>query len=305
MALTTERVGLLAMIAACVIWGLTPLYYDLLSDVPPIEVLAHRTIWSLVFFGAVLAARARLSELARALGGPMVRRLALTAGLISINWFVFILSIQLGRTTEASLGYYIFPLVAVVLGVLVYRERLRVLQWLAVALAAAAVVWLSVGLGAPPWLALTLASSFGLYAVLKKSIPLPGLVTVTAEVVLLAPIAAVYLGFLAIRGEGVFLDDAGQAGLLMLSGPLTGLPLILFSFASQRTALSTLGLVQYLNPTLQFLCAVVIFGEPFGEVRALAFALIWTALALYSLAAIRRDRSRNRMSRAAVTEGTV
>ncbi|MFZ5961796.1 EamA family transporter RarD [Thalassococcus sp. BH17M4-6] len=295
------RAGVMAMIGACTIWGLSPLYYKLLTHVPPFEVLAHRTLWSLVFFAVVLAVQRRLGALRLALStGRSVALLALAGLLISANWFLFILSVQINRTTETSLGYYMFPLVAVLFGVVFFGERLGRAQRWAVALAVLAVLVLSVGLGVPPWISLTLASTFGLYGVIKKRLATGAVVSVTAEVLILSPLAVGWLWYQ--HGQGTasaFGHDLWTSGLLMLSGPLTAIPLILFSFASQRVALTTVGLLQYINPTLQFFCAVVVFGEPFGPVNAIAFALIWAALAIYSLASIRQERARRRASIAA------
>ncbi len=297
--------GVLAMIAACVIWGLSPLYYKLLADVPPLEVLSHRTLWSLAFFGLVLLVRRRLGEvfvlLRRARGLALV---TLAAVMISANWFFYIWAIQIGRTVEASLGYYMFPLVAVMLGVVAFAERLSRWRKLAVAMAALAVVLLSWGLGAAPWISLILAGTFGLYGLLKKQSGAGPVVSVSAEVLVLAPLAVVWLwgvhaagwtGMAGREGEGaVFLRDAAGSLLLVFSGPMTAGPLILFSYASRRITMATLGLVQYLNPTLQFLCAVVIFGEPFTGWHGLAFALIWAALAIYSADAFRQEKAARR-----------
>lgn len=308
----TEPVrGIVAMVVVCAIWGLSPIYYRALSGVPPLEVLAHRTLWSLAFFGAVLAVQGRLGLVRRLLAGPGRGLVALAAGAISVNWFLFILAVSSGRTIESSLGYYIFPLVAVVLGVLAFGERLARTQRLAVGLAAVAVAGLTWGLGAAPVLSLAIAFSFGLYGLFKKRLDAGPVVSVTAEVVLLAPVAlaglvALHAGFWAeAAGTGQF--GAGWAVSLLLigSGPLTAVPLMLFSFAARRASYAAIGLTQYLNPTLQFAVAVVIFGEPFGPWHALAFPLIWAALALYSVEVVRQDRlSRRARSRAATSPTT-
>ncbi|MHA7876125.1 EamA family transporter RarD [Roseivivax sp.] len=291
-----RQTGIAAVVAACVIWGLSPIYYKLLADVPPDEVLAHRTLWSFVFFAAVLAVQGRLGAIRAALSDrTRFLTIAFAAVVISNNWFLFIYAIQIGRATEASLGYYIFPLVAVLMGVVFFRERLGPAQILAVGLAALAVIFLSVRLGAPPWLSLILSFSFGLYTVAKKRLDVGPVVSVTAEVLLLTPLALAWLWVLHAGPEGgTFGTDLKTSTLLIFSGPLTALPLILFSVASRRVALSTVGLIQYLNPTLQFLVATLIFREPFGLSQALAFALIWTALAIYSTASWRSERARRR-----------
>lgn len=297
--------GILALVGACTIWGLSPLYYKLLAHIPPIEVLAHRTLWSCLFFAIVLAGQGRLRQLRGALGSVRSTLLVGAAALlISTNWFFFIMSIQIGKAVEASLGYYIFPLVAVLIGVVVFRESLGRLQILAVSLALLAVVVLTLGLGVAPWIALVLSGTFGLYGLIKKRLPVAPLVSVTAEVLLLSPIALVVLAYGWDQGHAAFGQGTQDLLLLMFSGLLTGTPLILFSAATKRVSMATVGLVQYLNPTLQFLCAVLIFAESFGQWHAIAFALIWTALAIYSFAAIRHERALRRTSSAAAGVST-
>ncbi|WP_444455439.1 EamA family transporter RarD [Rhodobacter capsulatus] len=285
--------GFLAMVATCCVWGLSGIYYKALSEVPPLEVLAHRTLWSVVFLGAVVAVQGQWSTLARALTGPSLRILAAAAVVISLNWFGFIWSVQNGRAVEASLGYYIFPLVAVALGMVFYGERMRRAQAVAVAIAAMAVGYLTWALGAAPWIALMLAGTFGFYGLLKKKLSVPSVVSVLAEVVLLAPLAALVLAaahfgwFGRVPGSGHFGNDLGHSLMLAFSGVMTGGPLMLFSYAAQRVRMATIGLVQYLNPTLQFMVAVAVFAEPFTRAHGIAFAMIWGALALYSAAALR------------------
>lgn len=293
--MTDTRKGILALIAACTIWGLSALFYKALSDVPPTEVLAHRTIWSLIFFAAVLALQGRLAVLRSAVAdGASLRVIVLAALMISVNWFLFIWSIQVGRATEASLGYYIFPLVAVLIGRMAFGERLSTMQWAAVGLAGAGVLTLTLGLGIVPWISVVLATTFGLYGLIKKRLDLGPVVSVTAEVLMLAPLAVGWLVFLHTGHGGIFGQDLQQSLLLAAAGPMTALPLILFSYGARRLAMATVGVVQYINPTLQFLCAVLILGEPFGTVHLITFALIWAALALYSLSALRQDKARRK-----------
>lgn len=283
-SMSPQTSGILSMVAACTIWGLSPIYYKLLRDVPPLELLAHRTLWSLMTFAAILALQGKLGRLRAALGTrSAVLTVSAAALAISVNWFLFIFSVQQGHVTETSLGYYIFPLVAVLFGTVLLGERLKPLQWAAVALAALAVLQLSIGHGVTPWISLMLATSFGIYGLVKKRLSVEPMVSVTAEVLVLTPVALGWLAWLHSNGQGVFgPDDLRTAGLLLLSGPLTALPLILFSAAAQRVNLATVGLIQYLNPTLQFFCAVVLFGEGLNGFQLVAFAMIWTALALYS-----------------------
>ena len=293
--MTDTTKGILALIAACCIWGLSGLFYKALSDVPSHEVLAHRTVWSLVFFGLVLGLQGRLHMLWGAVANPASRYVIAAAAIfISVNWFLFIWSIHAGRATEASMGYYIFPLVAVLIGRVVLGEHLSRTQWVAISLAAAGVLSLTIGLHILPWISLVLASTFGLYGLIKKRLDLGPVVSVSAEVLLLCPLGLGWLIYLHTGQGGAFGQDLTQSLLLMAAGPITAMPLILFSYGARRLTMSTVGIVQYINPTLQFLVAVLIFGEPFGAVHMIAFALIWTALAVYSSSAYTQDRARRR-----------
>jgi chloramphenicol-sensitive protein RarD len=290
-----ETKGVIAMVATCTIWGLSGIYYKLLDHIQPIEILAHRTLWSCAFFAFVLLLQGRISVLGQALGARrQLFSIALAALMISTNWFVFITSIQIGRAMEASLGYYIFPLVAVLLGAVAFRERLGKAQLFAVALALCAVVTLTLGLGMPPWISLVLATSFGLYGLVKKGLSVGPVVSVTAEVLLLSPIALTVLWYFHTGPGGAFGRNWQDRLLLMFSGILTGTPLIMFSYATKRITLATVGLVQYLNPSLQFLVATLLFQEVFSFWHAIAFAMIWTALAIYTTASLRQDRAARR-----------
>lgn len=292
--------GTIAMILATLVWGLAPIFYKLLAEVPPLEVLSHRTLWSFVFFASILMVQRRLGALRAALRAPKsVMTIGAAAVFISLNWFVFILSIQIGRAVEASLGYYIFPLVSVAMGYFLFGETLARLQWFAIFLATLAVVVLTIGLGAAPWISLILASSFGVYGLIKKQLAIGPVVSVTGEVLLLLPLALIWLvgvhfygwNGLTDRAAGYFGQAWGISLLLMVSGPLTATPLILFSYATKRLTMASTGLMQYLNPTLQFMIAVLIFQEDFTGWHKIAFALIWLVLALYSLKAITQEKS--------------
>jgi chloramphenicol-sensitive protein RarD len=290
--------GFWAMVLASTVWGLSSIYYKLLAMVPPLEVLSHRTLWSLVFFGLVLTAQGRLGAMRQALRGRQALWLGFSALMISLNWFVFIRSVQRGQAVEASLGYYIFPLFVLVIGAVFFRERIGRLQMLAVGLATVAVLVLTWGLGAAPWIALTLAGSFGLYGIVKRQVTAGPVVSVAAEVLLLVPFALVYLAAAHSGHLPAALDDGQINGYfgsswsisieLAFAGLLTGGPLILFSYATRRIPLGTVGLVQYVNPTLQFLCAALVFHEAVTPWHVLALSLIWLGLALYSYASLRR-----------------
>ncbi len=296
----SERLkGILAMIAASTIWGLSGIYYKELAHVPPLEVLGHRTFWSFAFFVIVITIQGRMPVVWGILRQPRtLAMLVLSAVMISTNWFVFILSIQMGWAMEASFGYYIFPLVAVALGYLVLGERLSKAQKIAVAIAAGAVLMLGIGLGNPPWISLTLATTFGAYGLIKNKLDVGPVISVFIEVLVLTPIALIWLfgvhkfGWSGMdRSGAIFGTNLRDSLLLAFSGILTAGPLILFSYAARRVALTTIGLVQYLNPTLQFMVATFIFSEGFTKWHAIAFPLIWIGLAIYSIDSLRQERS--------------
>ncbi|SFG22938.1 EamA family transporter RarD [Sulfitobacter dubius] len=303
--MTDTTKGFAAMIAACCVWGLSSIFYKLLAHVPAAEVLAHRTLWSLAFFVVVLTVQGRLRSIFSAMAGPRAfGLLAIAAIMIATNWYIFIWSVQNGRATEAALGYYIFPLVSVLLGRLVFAEQLNRVQLSAVGLVFVAVALLTFGLGSAPWLAVMIAASFGLYGLAKKRLAVGPVVSVTAEVLLLSPLAVLVLWQTGDNGAGAFGASFRDTALLMLAGPITATPLILFSYAARRLSMATAGLLSYINPTLQFFCAVVLFREPFTGWHVQAFVLIWCALALYSLTTFRQDKARRRALRAASASAT-
>ena len=295
--MSDSQKGILAILISGIIWGFSPLYYKVLGHVPPVELLAHRVVWSVVFFVAVLSFQRRLGALWSAISTwRSAATLFAASFFIGINWFIFIRSIQIEKATEASLGYFIFPLVVVCIGWVGFGERLSRLQNTAIALATVGVVIITVSQGVLPWIALIISISFGLYGYVKKKISTGPVVSVTAEVLLLVPFALAVL-FATHRPVesggytgGVFGQSLYDSVLLMLSGPLTATPLIFFSYAAKRIPMTTLGLLNYLNPTLQFFCAVAIFGEPIGILQFASFGLIWLALALYSGDGFRRER---------------
>jgi len=277
-------------VSACIIWGFAPIYYKLLVSVPPLELLAHRTLWSFIFFFVVLGIVGQIKELKTAIFSfnGQFRIILLASVLIAINWFFFIFAIQTNQTTEASLGYFIMPLVTVVWGLIIFRETLSVLQWFSVLLATMAVCILTFGLGVPPWIALILSFSFSIYAVLKKKLTISPIVSVTGEVLVLIPVGLLLLFYFHMDGEGSFGSDWKITSLLALSGPLTAAPLILFSYGTRKVNLSTAGILQYLNPSLQFFCAAYIFMEPLSKWHMVAFPLIWLALIIYSWVGIKK-----------------
>lgn len=278
------QTGLIYAALAFVMWGLFPLYFQFVAQVPPLEVVLHRSAWSLLFVLGLLAWQRRWTWLAETLRRPRrVALFAVSAVLLSVNWLVYVFAVQSGHVVEAALGYFINPLVNVLLGVLVLRERLRPLQWLAVALAACGVLWLTWQAGRLPWIALVLACSFGLYGLMRKTAPLGALEGLALENLLLAPVVLPALLWWTLNRDGVLLHGISpQLGWLLLAGPLTALPLLCFAAAARRLPLATLGMVQYLSPTLQLLLGVWVFHEPFDSRRLLGFVLIWSALALVS-----------------------
>lgn len=277
--------GVLCAALAYAMWGLFPLYFRQLHDVPAFEIVLHRSAWSLVFMLVVLAVLRRFGALRDALRSPrQVGLFALSALLLSTNWLVYVWAVNNGRVVESSLGYFITPLVNVLLGTFVLHERPRPGQWLAVGVAAAGVVWLTVAAGALPWIALVIAGSFGVYGLLRKTAPLGALEGLALETLLLAPLVLPALAWLTWRGDSALADgSAATLGWLLLAGPLTALPLLLFATGARRISMTTLGVLQYIGPTIQFGLGVWLFREPFDPVRLTGFGFIWAALAIYTL----------------------
>ncbi|HEX2086066.1 MAG TPA: EamA family transporter RarD [Solirubrobacteraceae bacterium] len=284
------RSGLAAGVGAYLLWGLFPLYWPLLEPAAPVEILAHRIAWSLLFLVGVLALGAGFAW-ARTLDRRRVKLLALAAALITVNWGTFIYGVNSGHVVETSLGYFIGPLVSVGLGVTVLRERLSNEQRLAVAIAAVAVVVLAVDYGRLPWIALTLAFSFGTYGLVKKRAGVDGAQSLAVETALLMLPALAYIVFVEADGSGTLRsEDAGHVLLLVASGVVTALPLILFGVAAIRIPLTTIGLLQYLAPSLQFLIGVLVYDEAMPLSRLAGFALVWLALAVFTVGALSRPR---------------
>lgn len=295
--MTEAQKGISAIIGASALWGFSPIYYKLLTDIPAQEILAHRTLWSLVFFGGILLLQGRIGEIFNALSQwRLAAVLTLASMMIAVNWFLFIYAVQIGKTTETSLGYYIYPLVAVVVGRFWFGEQLNRAQWLAVGLAAVAVIMLTLGLGVAPWISLILAATFALYGVIKKQLAIGPVVSVTCEVLIFLPVGLTILYFAHKDGHGFFASSTWKTALLIGSGPLTALPLILFAYGSRRIAMSTVGLLAYINPTLQLVCAVVIFSDPFSRWHIITFTMIWVALAIYSIAARKNSTASSTVS---------
>jgi chloramphenicol-sensitive protein RarD len=278
---------------AFALWGVFPLYFRQIGHVSPGEILIHRIVWSLVFVLVVLTWRRQWAWLRPVLGQPKVMlAFAASAVLLSANWLTYIWAVNNGHVIDASLGYFINPLVNVLLGYTVLHERLRRVQWLALGLAAAGVVWLTVLAGHLPWIALALAGSFGAYGLLRKVATLGALEGLTLETLVLAPFAIGVLGWWMAQGVSVFpAPDLGTNAWLVAAGPITAIPLLLFAAGARRITLTTLGLLQYIGPSLQLALGLWLFHEPFSPARLAGFALIWMALAVYSAESWWRSRS--------------
>ena len=287
--------GLIYAASAFLIWGLSPLYWKALGAVPALEIIAHRVVWSFLFLMGLILLQRRWSEFAEILkSGRMLLTLMLTAILVSANWLLYIWAVNNNHMLQASLGYYINPLVNVVLGMLFLRERLRRPQILAVMLAAGGVLYLTTAYGEFPWISLTLALSFGLYGLIRKVAPVGALVGLAVETMLLSPPALIYLIHLNSQEADTILRVSLKLDLLLIGcAPLTAAPLLFFTLGAKRLYLSTLGLMQYIGPSGMFLLAIFHYNEPFSTTQIWTFAMIWAALGIYSTDSViyyRRER---------------
>ena len=301
MAATTSEIrsesllGLIYAGSAFLIWGLSPVYWKALGTVPALEITMHRVIWSFFFLMCLILLQRRRHEFVGVLkNGRMLLTLLSTAILVSVNWLLYIWAVNNNYMLQASLGYYINPLVNVVLGLLFLRERLRRPQILAVVLAAGGVLYLTIAYGEFPWISLTLALSFGLYGLIRKVAPVGALVGLAVETMLLAPPAVIYLIYLNSQGVDTILRVSLKLDLLLIGcAPLTAAPLLFFTLGAKRLYLSTLGLMQYIGPSGMFLLAVFYYNEPFSATQVWTFAIIWAALVIYSTDSViyyRRER---------------
>jgi chloramphenicol-sensitive protein RarD len=286
--------GVLYGISAYLMWGFFPIYFKALQVVPSLEIMLHRVVWSFIFVASLIILRQEWPKLRESLRKPRLLLVyILSALLLATNWLVYIYGINSGQIVETSLGYFINPLVSVALGVIILRERLRPLQWAAVGIAGLAVIYLTVQVGSPPWIALALAFSFGLYGLIKKIAPLGALQGLSLETGLLFLPAALYLLYSYFQGMGAF----GREGLsvtilLALAGIITALPLLLFSSAARAISLTLLGILQYIAPTVQFLLGVYLYNEVFTLTRLIGFSLIWVALLIFTFEGLNERRKR-------------
>lgn len=276
--------GIAFSVSAYVLWGFMPLYMKMVSHMPAFEVVAHRVLWSIPVAGIIVLWLRRTDDLVAALKSPRTLLMAcVTATLISINWGIYVWAIAEGRTVEGALGYYINPLINVLLGVILLGERFTRLQMAAVACAVIAVGILTFGAGGLPWVSLALACSFGIYGYLRKTLPIGPTQGFLLEVIILAIPAMIVVAWVSMSGEGHFGQTGiGDMGLLVFAGPITAIPLILYAFGAKQLRYTTMGILQYIAPTMIFLTAVFVFGEPFSSIQAVAFIFIWTGLALYT-----------------------
>lgn len=277
--------GILYALCAYVIWGMFPIYFKSLQEIPPLEVLMYRMVWALTFLAIVLSVRRQWAWL-----WPVLKRPKVLAGftasalLLSSNWFLYIWAVNQDRVVDASLGYFMTPLVNVLLGSVILKERLRALQWMAVGMAALGVLWLTWQSGHPPWVSLMLGITFGMYGLLRKTAALGTLEGLSLETMLLFPLAVISLLFMTSQGAHGFADASTTTKWLMIaSGPITAIPLLMFAAAARLVPLSTMGLMQYITPSLQLMAGIWLYHEPFGGARLIGFAAIWIALTLYTI----------------------
>lgn len=283
-------------LAAYAVWGLFPLYFPLLEPAGGVEIVAHRIVWSLLFIAVLLTVLRRWSHVRAAVRDRRTMLvLAVAAVLIAANWLTFVYGVNSGHVVETSLGYFVNPLVSVLLGVVVFHERLRRLQWVAVGIAALAVVVLTVDYGRPPWIALTLALTFGLYGLMKKLVRVEAAPGLFLETLVVVVPALVVLGVLQGNGQGTF-GSAGTGHVLLLvsSGVATAIPLLLFAASTRRVPLSTIGLLQYLTPLMQLAIGVFVYDEPMPAARLAGFVVVWVALAVFTVDSLRAARTARR-----------
>lgn len=286
------KTGALAAFVCYLLWGIVPLYWTQLAAVHPLELIAHRNLWSLVFVLALVGVQGGIGEIRAVLANRGRVAINFASGaLLTMNWLIYVWGVNTGHVVECGLGYFFVPLVNVAVGRFFLNERLRRLQWIAIAFAAGGVAWLIVQLGHAPWIALGLAASWSAYSLLRKRSPLGPLVGLTVETLLVAPLALTFLVWLHFTGTGSFgRADLRTNLLIMSSGVITAIPLLLFAFGARRIRLSTLGILQYVAPTVQIALGLLVYHEPFSRERAESFGLIWFGLVLYTVDSLLTQR---------------
>jgi chloramphenicol-sensitive protein RarD len=298
--------GILYGLSSYLMWGVFPVYFKLLYDVPPLQILGHRVAWSLVLLALVISLRREWPQMRQALRSRRTLTIyTLAALLLSANWLIYIWAVQQGHIVETSLGYFTNPLMSVLLGVIFLRERLRPVQWLPVGLAAFGVIYLTIQFGSLPWIALALAFTFGMYGFVKKLAPLNSLHSLTLETGLLFVPAVVFLGFVQTTGEGAFAQDGWSITLLLAAaGVITAVPLLLFGAAARLVPLSTMGILQYVAPTCQFLIGVFLYREGFDLHRLIGFLFIWAALLIFTAESLWTQRRQLALAAAEARTGS-
>ena len=275
--------GIINGLAAYALWGFFPIYWKLLQNVPALQVIGHRIAWSFVLLIAVILLTRQWQNFYGAVQSPKTIAIySIAAVLLSVNWLIYVWGVNAGFIIETSLGYFINPLISVLLGVIFLRERLRMMQWLPVALAAVGVLYLTLAYGRLPWIALSLAFSFGIYGLVKKLAPLGSLYGLTLETALVFPLALFYLAFVGFRETGSFLHEGALTDLLLIgTGAVTSIPLLMFASAARQIPLTMIGVLQYIAPTIQFLIGIFLYHEPFDRSRLIGFGLVWIALIVF------------------------
>ncbi len=285
--------GVFYAFSAYLLWGFFPIYFKLISIVPPLQILAHRFFWSFIFLIILIIAFKQFTRLKASLNRRILVSYFIAGAILAVNWGTYVYAVNSGHVIESSLGYFINPMVSVLLGVIFLKERLRTGQWISVGLAAIGVIYLTVTFGAIPWISLILAFSFGLYGLIKKLSPLDSLPGLTLETGMIFLPALAYLGIQEASGVGSIGHTGwGIALLLAISGVVTAVPLLLFSAGTRRINLSTIGILQYITPTIQFLLGTLLFKEPFDFHRLIGFVLIWLALIIFSGEMIIQQRNK-------------
>ncbi|WP_214847585.1 EamA family transporter RarD [Exiguobacterium sp. s193] len=279
-----NKPGLFATLGAYVIWGLLPIYWKLLASVSSEAILANRIVWSFLFLLVLLYFQKALTKLTTAFRNRRTRRLFFLNGIIiSMNWFIYIWAVNHNFIVEASLGYYINPLVSIVFGVFFFKEKLSRIEWIAILLATIGVLILTIGYGEFPWISLALAFSFGFYGVVKKQRPLESTVSLTLETLAPLPLALLFIGYLGVQGQSTFSHSPFVTGGLLLTGVITAVPLLLFGFGAQRIPYTVVGFLQFVAPTLSLAIGVLLYGEPFTRTHLIAFTFIWSAALVFTL----------------------